>query len=76
MNNGHTLKIKRRLEGFFAHQLAGEQKNICLSLDYSSIAKEWPSYGFKHSESSLQLKNTINIINCANNQLISTRIKV
>ena len=68
--NIETSKVEKIIKNYFCHQIAGLKKELCISFDYSSIQKMWPSYGFHHKSTKYQPKNSLNIFNWKTNQLI------
>ena len=68
--NLQIMKIEKTIENYFCHQIAGLDKEKCVSFDYSEIQKQWPSYGFHHGHTKYQPKNSLNIFNWKTNTLL------
>ncbi len=68
--NIENKNVEKVIKNYFCHQIAGLQKEICISIDYSQIHIDWPSYGFYHKHSKLQTKGSLNIFNWKENTLI------
>jgi len=63
-------KIEKIIKNYFAHQLTGNKKEICTSLDYSTIRDYWTSYGFYHKATKFQPRNSLNVYNWVQNKLL------
>ncbi len=68
--NIETLKVEKIIKNYFCHQIAGLDKEYCISFDYSSIQKMWPSYGFYHKLTEFQPQNSLNIFNWKEDKLL------
>ena len=68
--NVENKVIEKIIKNYFCHQIAGLQKEICMSIDYSQIHNDWPSYGFYHKYTELQTRNTLNIFDWKKNDLL------
>lgn len=68
--NVENKNIEKVVKNYFCHQISGLEKEICLSIDYSQIHSNWPSYGFHHKHTKLQSKASMNIFNWKKNILL------